>query len=207
MDQLAGPDAGLGQREVDRKVPRPGRLEERQFGLGVEDEDPLGVLDPEPAARQRRERILGVGGQVPLLGREGVEVAADLQNEQHALVPQLAAGGVLVPVGGDVDRPQVADEPVRLDLMGLDRPAATGGEILQVLQRRPVAADRGHGRPQDVLVVVEKPLAQFRHRQRLEREHRRRRGGQLGVDLGRHLLGEPVSSGPVRRRTCRSPSR
>jgi len=68
--------------------------------------------------------------------------------------------------------------------LGLYRPAVAGREVLQVPERRPVAADRGHGRPQDVLVVIEKLLGEFPHSERLEREHRRRRGGQLGIDLG-----------------------
>jgi hypothetical protein len=128
--------------------------------------------------------------KVPLLAGEGVEIAADFEDEQDALVAEFALGGILVPVGGDIDCPQVTDETVRIDVMGLSLPPATGGKFLQVFQGRAVAADRGHRRPEDVLVVVEKLLPQFGNCQRREREYRWRRGGQLGIELGRERFGE-----------------
>jgi len=42
------------------------------------------------------------------------------------------------------------------------------GEVLQVLRGGPVAADGADGRFQDMLVVAEELLAQFRHADRAE---------------------------------------
>jgi hypothetical protein len=159
VDQLPDAQAGLGQGEVHRQGPGRGRLEEGQLGGGVEDEDRLGVFDLEPLQRQLRERVGGVGRQVPPLGGEGVQGAAGLQDEQHALVAQPPLGRMRVAVGGHLDGAQVGGESFGLDLVGQGRPGLAEGEGLEVVGGRAVAADGGQGGVEDVLVIVEELLA------------------------------------------------
>jgi hypothetical protein len=187
--QFPDPETGLGQDKVDRKRPPVASLQERQFGPGVEHEDGLPILDPEPVRAQPGERVPGVRGQVATLAGESVQRAAALQDVPDALVPEPSAGGVRVAVRGHLDRPQVGRERIRLQLVGHPGRGMRVGERLQVSRGRPVPADRGQGGPEDVLVVVEKPGPEIRYRDRVEGQQGRGAAGQLGVDLGRDLLG------------------
>jgi hypothetical protein len=88
------------------------------------------------------ERIITARGQVPFLGSEPVQGAADFQDEADALILKSPPSGVGMAVGRNFDGPQIAYQLVRVDLVRRHLSAAMSGEILQVLERCPVAADR-----------------------------------------------------------------
>src|SRR5262245_56700118 len=92
-------------------------------------------------------------------------------------------------VGGNFDVAQVGGEGLRANLVGLGRVGLSAGVVLQVLGGGPVAADRAERGAQDRLVVVEELPAQLRHGGGLEGQQARGAAGELGVDLGGHLLG------------------
>jgi hypothetical protein len=84
---------------------------------------------------------------------------------------------------------QVANELLAVQLMGGLRAADLLAEVFQVSGGGPIATDHRLRRPEHVLVMVEPTAPQFRDRQRHEREDRRGRDGELGVDLSGRLGG------------------
>jgi hypothetical protein len=57
VGELADPQTGLGQCEVERERPGVGGPEEGKLRIGSEDEDGLGIVDLEPVERQLGEEI------------------------------------------------------------------------------------------------------------------------------------------------------
>jgi hypothetical protein len=128
---------------------------------------------------------------VPLPGGVGVHRAAGLDDEPDPLLPQPAASRVGVTVGSDLGRAQESDEALSPHLVGQARTAAgvVRREALQMRRGGAVPADGGQRRPQHVLVIVEKRLAEPFDCDRREGVGRGGRGGQLRVHLGGDLPG------------------
>jgi hypothetical protein len=80
---------------------------------------------------------------------------AGLQAQEHWTF--LDNGQVRLTVRRDLAGPQEPGKLIGLDIMGRSIAASLGGELLQMLQRRPVASDRGQRRTLDMLVVIQEP--------------------------------------------------
>jgi hypothetical protein len=66
-----------------------------------------------------RERVIGIGGQVPALGGVAKERAAGFQNEADAVVSQRPASGVIVPVWRNLQAAQVSYEAFDINFMSV----------------------------------------------------------------------------------------
>src|SRR5258707_511321 len=96
-----------------------------------------------------------VAAYVPEQGAAGFHDEPEAPCTERALVP----GGVAV--GGNADRPEVADELVAIQQVGRAARGGCAGKILQVLSGRAIPAHRCQRRTEHMLVVLEKLAPQF----------------------------------------------
>jgi hypothetical protein len=197
--QLARPQAGQQEGQENRELPIVARLDEGALLIRGQQLHRPGRLNRNAVDLQHMERVFGVRGQVPPLGRVVEQRPAAFQNEPHPLIHQRPLDRVRMPVRRHVDGAKVAHE--LLGVSGLEQGSvacrAQCQEQEQVIGRGPVPMDGLNRRPHDLFVVFEPASAQVRDGNRLEAEHGRGADFKLTVDLGGELTcGDPVRTNP-----------